>query len=209
MANKIALGVLVSGSGTNLQAIIDNSIAGKIDAVIKIVISDNKNALALDRAKQSDIPTAVFQKKNYKSKREFENAIIAELKEQCIDLVCLAGFMKILSPVFLNEFSGRIMNIHPALLPSFPGLHAQKQAFDHGVKITGCTVHFVDDGTDTGPIILQAAVPVRQTDTVEVLSNRILSEEHRIYSEAIQLFAEGRLEIDGRRVIVKENISNP
>jgi phosphoribosylglycinamide formyltransferase-1 len=203
MTKNISLGVLVSGSGTNLQAIIDNSISGKIAAEIQVVISDNKSALALDRAKKAGIQTVVHPKSDYKTKAEFEAAIANTLKGYNVDLVCLAGFMRILSPKFVSEFRGKIINIHPALLPSFPGLHGQKQAHDYGVKVSGCTVHFVDEGTDTGPIILQTAVPVRETDTEESLANRILTEEHKIYSEAIGLFAEGRLEIQGRRVVVR------
>lgn len=203
MAKKISLGVLASGSGTNLQSIIDNCKAGKIDAEVRVVISDKSGAFALERGKKAGIPTALHRIKDYSSKEAFETAIVETLKSYDVDLVCLAGFMRIISPTLLKSFSGRIINIHPALLPSFPGLHAQKQAFDYGVKVSGCTVHFVDEGTDTGPIIIQTAVPVMEGDTEESLSARILKEEHRIYPEAIQLFAEGRLEIRGRNVVVK------
>lgn len=202
MAKRLSLGVLVSGGGTNLQAIIDNSLSGKIDAEVKVVISDKANAFALTRAKKAGIPTAVHLRKDYSSKAEFEAAIVKTLKAHHVELVCLAGFMRILSPVLLGSFPGRIINIHPALLPSFPGLHAQKQALDYGVKVSGCTVHFVDEGTDTGPIIIQTAVPVLHGDTEESLAARILAQEHRIYSEAIQLFAKGRLEIKGRSVVI-------
>lgn len=204
MAQKISIGVLVSGNGSNLQAIIDNSLAGKIDAEVKVVVSDNDSAPALARAKKAGIPSVAISRKDYESKTAFENTIVDTLKDHNVDLVCLAGFMRILSPVILNSFRGKIINIHPALLPSFPGLHAQKQALDYGVKVSGCTVHFVDEGTDTGPIIIQALVPVIEDDTEETLSARILKEEHRIYSEAIQLFAKGRLEIRGRSVVVRK-----
>jgi len=203
MTKKISLGILVSGSGTNLQAIIDNSLSGKIDAEVKIVIIDQKDAFALLRAKKADISYKVFSKKSFESKKAFEQAIIECLNEHNVDLVCLAGFMKILSPDFLRAFPGKIINIHPALLPSFPGLHGQKQALDYGVKVSGCTVHFVDEGTDTGPIILQKTVKVEENDTEETLSKRILEQEHKAYSEGIQLFAQGRLEIVGRTVVIK------
>lgn len=203
MPRKLPVGVLVSGNGSNLQAIIDNSQSGRIDAEVKVVISDQKEAFAVVRAEQAGIPAIICERKDYASKRDFENAIIATLKGKGVELVCLAGFMRLLSPHFVKQFPGRIMNIHPALLPSFPGLHAQKQALDHGVKISGATVHFVDEGMDTGPIIIQTAVPVLEGDTEKTLTARILKEEHRIYSEAIQLYAEGRLEIRGKSVIIR------
>lgn len=202
MARNISLGVLVSGNGTNLQAIIDNSLAGEINAKVGVLVSDNENAFALTRASKANIPTAIIARKNYPSKAAFENAILEVMKKYAVDLVCLAGFMRILSPAFLKHFTGRVMNIHPALLPSFPGLHAQRQALEYGSKISGCTVHFVDEGTDTGPIILQTAVPVAEEDTEDSLAARILAEEHKAYSRAIQLFAEGRLEIRGRCVVI-------
>ena len=204
MAEKISLGILISGSGTNLQAIIDNCAAGRIDAKIKVVISNKSDAYGLIRAEKAGIETEIHKRKNYGSKKDFEEAIAKALKKRNVDLVCLAGFMRILSPDFLRNFPGKTINIHPALLPSFPGLHAQKQAFDYGVKMSGCTVHFVDEGTDTGPIILQTAVPVKKDDTEETLAKRILIEEHKIYSHAIQLFAEQRLEIRGRRVVIMD-----
>lgn len=203
MAGKLSLGVLASGNGSNLQAIIDNCRAGRIDAEVRVVVSDNKGAFALKRAEEAGIPSVVCLRKDHPSRDGFEGAIIETLRFYGIDLVCLAGYMRIISPRFLKAFPRRIINIHPALLPSFPGLHAQKQALDHGVKISGCTVHLVDEGTDTGPIIIQAAVPVEEGDTEETLAARILKEEHRIYSEAIQLFAEGRLDIRGRSVVIR------
>jgi len=200
MRKKLKLGVLASGSGTNLAAILESSANNKIDAEVKIVISDVPAAKALDRAKSFKIPTAVHERKSYPTKEAYETAIVADLKKHDVELVCLAGYMRIVGKEFLGAFPDRIINIHPALLPSFPGLEAQKQAFEYGVKISGCTVHFVDEKTDHGPIILQASVPVLDDDTVDSLRERILKQEHRIYSEAIQLYAEGLLKIDGRRV---------
>ena len=202
MTKKISLGVLVSGGGTNLQSIIDNCQSKKIDAEIKVVVSDTADAYALTRAEKAGIPTAIHRRNDYSSKKDFEGAMIESLQSHGAQLICLAGFMRIISPDFLRTFPNRVINIHPALLPSFPGLHGQKQAFDYGVKVSGCTVHFVDEGTDTGPIIIQTAVPVKEGDTEETLAARILEQEHRIYSEAIQHYAEGRLEIKGRRVVI-------
>lgn len=201
--NKLKIGVLVSGRGTNLQSIINNIENRNIPAEIAIIISNIPNAYALERAKNHKINTKVIDYKAFKSREEFEKSIIEILKTQGVELVCLAGFMRILSPFFINTFKHRIMNIHPALLPSFPGTHAQKQAFDYGVKISGCTVHFVDEGTDTGPIIIQEAVPVLDSDTEESLSARILEKEHTLYPQAIKLFAEGKIEVRGRKVIIK------
>ncbi|MGB9681487.1 MAG: phosphoribosylglycinamide formyltransferase [bacterium] len=199
MKDKLKIGVLVSGRGTNLQAIIDGIDSGKIDGEIRIVISDNPNALALERAKRANIPT-VYVKPGKKS--EFEREITRILEENCVELIVLAGFMRILSVNFVNHFPMKIINIHPSLLPSFPGLQAQKQALDYGVKITGCTVHFVNEIVDGGPIILQEAVPVYDDDTVDTLSERILEKEHNILVEAIRLFQQGRLRIEGRRVFI-------
>lgn len=203
MREKLKLGILASGRGSNLQAIIDASLRGQIDAMVKIVVSDNASAYALERAKRHSIDTAFVNPKLYSSREEFDKAVIQILKKYDVDLICLAGFMRILSPHFINEYRNRIMNIHPALLPSFPGLHAQQKALNHGVKVSGCTVHFVDESIDMGPIIIQAAIPVFDDDTEETLSERILRYEHEIYPRAIQLFAEGRLEIRGRRVFCK------
>jgi len=199
---KIKLGVLVSGSGTNLQAIIDASESGKIDASVSIVISDNPKAYALERAKKHGIETALIERSSFKSMPSFEEKIVEAISRHDVDLVCLAGFMRIIGKTLLCAYSDRIINIHPALLPSFPGLEGQKQAFDYGVKISGCTVHFVDDKVDHGPIIMQAAVAVSEDDTEETLRGRILKEEHRIFPEAIQLFAEGKLRTDKRRVYI-------
>jgi phosphoribosylglycinamide formyltransferase-1 len=200
---KIPLGVLVSGGGTNLQAIIDSCEAGKIAAEVRVVISDVPSARALERAKKGRIPALALERKDFDSKASFESEIIKVLRDHGVELVCLAGFMRILCDALLGAFPNRIINIHPALLPSFPGLEAQRQAFDYGVKVSGATVHFVDDQTDHGPIICQTAVEVREDDTAETLQARILEQEHIIYPRAIQLIAEGRVSIEGRRVHIK------
>lgn len=199
----VNLGVLVSGSGSNLQSIIDSVEAGTLDAAVKVVISDNAGAYALERAAKHNIPTVVLHKKDYRSREAFDAAVVAELRGRGVELVVLAGFMRIISPVLLEAFPMRIMNIHPSLLPAFPGLGVQKKALEHGVKFSGCTVHFVDGGLDSGPIIIQAVVPVLDADTPETLSKRILAEEHRIYPHAIRLYSEGRLKVLGRRVFVE------
>lgn len=199
----INLGILVSGSGTNLQAIIDQIECKKLDARIKIVISSNPNAYAIERAKRHQIPTFIIENNHFTTREDYDNHLLEILKSHSVDLVILAGFMRLLSPAFIKAFPMKIMNIHPALLPAFPGVCVQKKAIDYGVKFSGCTVHFVDEGLDTGPIIIQAVVPVYNDDTEETLSKRILKEEHKIYPQAIQLFAEERLEIKGRRVIIK------
>ena len=192
---KQKLGVLVSGNGTNLQAIIDACAANKISAEVAVVISNNPKAFALERAKKHHIPVLIAEGPG------LEAEILKGLKEYHVDLVCLAGFMKILSPGFIKEWPQKIINIHPALLPAFPGLHAQKQALDAGAKVTGATVHFVDEGCDTGPIILQKNVLVLEEDTLETLTQKILEAEHQIYPEAIQKIANGELKLAGRRVI--------
>ncbi|MDI6704477.1 MAG: phosphoribosylglycinamide formyltransferase [bacterium] len=199
--NRLRIAVLASGRGSNLQAIIDAIESGELNAEIVIVISDKKNAYALKRAKRHGINRLFISPKD-KKREEYDKEIVNQLHKYNVELVCLAGFMRILSPYFVKEFKNRIMNIHPTLLPSFPGLHGQKQALDYGVKISGCTVHFVDEGCDTGPIILQKAVEVLDTDTEESLSSRILECEHKLYPQAISLFASGRLKILGRKVII-------
>jgi len=200
----IRIAVLVSGRGSNLQALIDAIESGilKGKAQISIVVSNIPGVTALDRAKKHGIKTAVVDGKEYRDKSAYEQQIIKVLEGEKVDLICLAGYMRLLSPEFIKHFKGRIMNIHPALLPAFPGLHVQKAALDHGVKFSGCTVHFVDEGCDTGPIIIQAVVPVLDDDTEESLSARILEQEHKIYPEAIRLYSEGKLKIEGRRVMV-------
>ena len=198
------IGVLVSGRGSNLQAIIDNVESGYINAEIAIVISDNPDAYALERAKRHGIPFEVVNYKDFPSREDAEKKIGDILEERNVDLIVLAGFMRVLGPNFIKRFRWRIINIHPALLPSFPGTHGQLQALNYGVRISGCTVHFVDEGVDTGPIIIQAAVPVYQDDTEDSLSERILRYEHKILPKAVKLFLEGRLEIKGRKVFVKD-----
>lgn len=200
--SKLAIGVLASGRGSNLASIIAAIETGKINGEIQIVLSDQPRAQALVRAREAGIGARAIPRSDYRTKAEFESALAQALAG--VDLVVLAGFMRLLSPQFVEQFPGKIMNIHPALLPSFPGLDAQKQAVEYGVRFSGCTVHFVDGGMDTGPIILQAAVPVLPEDTPSVLAERILIEEHRLYPEAISLYAQGRLSILGRRVIISE-----
>ncbi|MHC2994989.1 MAG: phosphoribosylglycinamide formyltransferase [Candidatus Atribacteria bacterium] len=200
----INIGVLASGRGTNLQAIIEAIEEGRIEGKIRIVISDNPNAYALKRAEQNNIETRYINFTKFKNREDYDRKVIECLKEKEIELVVLAGYMRILSPYFIRTYKNKIMNIHPALLPSFPGLHAQKQAIEHGVKVSGCTVHFVDEGADSGPIILQKAVEVKDNDTEESLAERILKEEHQIYPRAIQLFAQGRLVVKGRKVFIEE-----
>ena len=200
MADLLKLGVLISGNGSNLQSIVDHIEEGSLKAIIKIVISNNPEAYGITRAKKHGIPVVVLKNGDFKNKEAFDLELIRILKNNHVDLVILAGFMRIITPALLNAFPQKIMNIHPALLPSFPGIHGQKQALDYGVKLSGCTVHFVDEGVDTGPIIIQSAVQVFDNDTEETLATRILKEEHRIYPQAIQLFAEGKIEIKGRKV---------
>jgi len=205
---KLRVGVLASGRGSNLQAIIEAIEAGKLAARIAVVISNNKDAQALERARRHGVADVFLDPAPYKDRPDgreaYDRAVLAVLKEHDIELVVLAGYMKIVTRVLIDAYSNRIMNIHPSLLPSFPGLKAQQQALDWGVKVSGCTVHFVTEGVDTGPIIRQAAVPIQENDTAETLEARILLEEHRIYPEAIQLFADGRLSIEGRRVRIRE-----
>ncbi|MGH9433938.1 MAG: phosphoribosylglycinamide formyltransferase [Terriglobia bacterium] len=193
------LGVLLSGRGSNFEAIANNVQAGKVPARIAIVISNREDAPGLARAREMGLK-AVSIPSQGKDREAFDRELAAALKASQVDLVCLAGFMRVLGPTMVRAFPNRILNIHPALLPAFPGADAQKQALDYGVKFTGCTVHIVDAGVDTGPIVCQAVVPVLDGDTVELLSTRILGEEHRIYSDAICLVLEERVVIDGRRV---------
>lgn len=194
------LGVLASGRGSNLQAIIDEIEAGKLKAALQLLIVDNPEAYAIERAKKHSIDHLYINPKDFASKDDFFSAIAEALKERDIELVVLAGFMRIVRKPLIDAFPNRIINIHPALLPAFPGLHSQKQALDYGVRFSGCTVHFVDTGMDTGPVIIQAVAPVLQSDTEETLSGRILELEHRILPEAIRLYSEGRLRIEGRVV---------
>jgi len=201
---KLRLGVLASGRGSNLQAITDAAAAGKIVAEVAVVISDQGDAYALERARQRGIPAEFIDPKSFGSKEKYEEVIVEILKRHGVELVCLAGYMRVVGAVMLNAFPDQILNIHPALLPAFQGLHGQEQAWRYGVKFSGCTVHFVDEGVDTGPIIIQAVVPVLDDDTADTLAARILEQEHVIYPEAIKRFAEGRLKIVGRKVFTKE-----
>lgn len=196
------VGILVSGRGSNMVALVEAMRGGTIAASPAIVVSNVPDAPALARAAAWGIDTAVVDHRECRPRRVHEERVAAVLEEHRVDLVCLAGYMRLLSPWLVGRFRGRILNVHPALLPAFPGLDAQAQALDHGVKVSGCTVHFVDEECDHGPIVLQAPVAVREDDTPDSLSARILEEEHRIYPEAVRLFFEGRLRIEGRRVRV-------
>ncbi len=202
MARQVPIGVLISGSGTNLQAIIDAIEAKRLDAKIEVVLSNKADAYGLVRAQNHGIATEVLDHKQFPSREAYDQTVVDQLRARGVELVVLAGFMRLLSPVFVKAYSNCIMNIHPALLPSFPGLHVQKKAVEHGVRFSGCTVHFVNEECDEGPIIIQAVVPVFPDDTDETLAARILKQEHRIYPRAIQLYAEGRLRVEGRRVLV-------
>ncbi len=205
----VKLGVLISGSGTNLQAIIDAILHGDLKAEIRLVISNRADAQGLERARRHGIETIVIDHRKSASREDFDRAILAALVDRSVELVALAGFMRLLSPVMLEAFPGRIMNIHNSLLPSFPGIHGPKDAIEYGVKIAGCTVFFVTAGVDVGPVIVQAAVPVLPGDDEQRLAARILLQEHRIFPHAIALFQQGRLEIQGRRVIIKGDSPKP
>jgi phosphoribosylglycinamide formyltransferase-1 len=200
----VNVGVLASGSGTNLQALIAAAARGELGPARLAAVGVNVAGCgALERAAQAGIPTFVLDHRTFASREGFDAALLETLRQHGVELVVLAGFMRLLTPAFLAAFPHRIVNIHPALLPMFPGVHAQKQAFDHGVKVSGCTVHFVDAGTDTGPIIAQAAVPVLDTDDEEALRTRILAEEHRLLPGVVRAVAEGRVTVEGRRVRVQ------
>ena len=201
---KRKIGVLVSGRGSNLQAIIDKIAAENLPIEVAVVISDKADAFALERATKNSIPNQPVVRKNYSSKEEFENAIDKILREHEVELVVLAGFMRILTGNFIAKWRHKVINIHPALLPSFMGLDAQGQALDYGVKVAGCTAHFVDEGMDTGPIILQKVVPVMDDDTHDSLANRILVQEHLALPEAVKLWCEDKLEVKGRKVYIKK-----
>ncbi len=204
----LKIGVLASGRGSNLQAILDALAAGLIDAKVTVVISDNPTAYALERARAVGIPAFVCSPKSYPGKAEYEQAVVEQLQAHQVELVAMAGYMRLVGPTILDNFPNRIMNIHPALLPSFTGLHAQVQAWQYGVKFAGCTVHLVDSGMDTGPIILQAVVPVLDEDTAETLTARILEQEHRIFPEAIRLYSQGCLGLVGRKVSIRQEQSS-
>ncbi len=199
MTKRIA--VLLSGRGSNFEALADSVSAGRIpDAEIALVLSNREGAPGIDRARARGLATRVIPSKGLE-REAYDRLVVAALREAKVDLICLAGYMRLLSPFFVAAFPQRILNIHPSLLPSFPGLESQKQALDHGVKFAGCTVHFVDENLDAGPIVMQAVVPVEDDDTEETLSARILKEEHRIYSEALKIILEGNYKIEGRRVL--------
>ena len=200
MTKKLRIGVLVSGSGTNLQAIIDACQKGALTAEVTVVITNRADAGAIFRCEKAHIPWQFIDHGLYQDRQDFDNKLIGILREARVELVVLAGFMRVLSESFIDSFPRAIMNIHPALLPAFPGLHAARQAVDYGARFSGCTVHFVDKGVDNGPIILQAVVPVLESDCKETLQARIQEQEHKIYPEAVQLFAEKRLKVEGRKV---------
>lgn len=202
MARQVSIAVLISGRGTNLQSIINAVEEKRLDAKIEIVLSNKADAFGLERAKKHGVSTVVLDHKSYSSREAYDQAVVELLQKRGVELVVLAGFMRLLSPAFIKAYSNRIMNIHPALLPSFPGLQVQKKAVEHGVRFAGCTVHFVNEECDEGPIIIQAVVPVFADDTEETLGARILKQEHRIYPQAIQLYAENRLRVVGRKVLV-------
>jgi phosphoribosylglycinamide formyltransferase-1 len=203
MARQVPIGVLISGGGTNLQSIVDAVEARKLDAKIQLVLSNKADAFGLERARKHGIATEVLDHQAFAGREAYDQAVVDLLRARGVELVVLAGFMRLLSPVFVKAYSNRIMNIHPALLPAFPGLHVQRKAVEHGVRFAGCTVHFVNEECDEGPIIIQAVVPVFPGDTEDTLAARILQQEHRIYPRAIQLYAEGRLTVVGRKVLVE------
>jgi len=206
----IRLGVLASGGGTNLQAILDACGQRRIAAEVAVVVSNIPGAGALERARKAGVATEVLPSKGVADREAYDLRLVEALRAHRVDLVCLAGYMRIVTPAFLRAFGPtpesrgcpRVVNVHPGILPSFPGLHAQRQAVEYGARFAGCTVHFVDEGTDTGPVIVQAVVPVEPDDTEETLARRILAQEHRLYPQAIHWFAEGRLSVQGRRVTV-------
>jgi phosphoribosylglycinamide formyltransferase 1 len=198
---KSRIGVLLSGRGSNFVALADSVAATRIpNAEVALVLSNREGAAGIDRAKERGLPTRVISSKGLE-REAYDRQVVAALQESKVDLICLAGYMRLLSPYFVAAFPNRILNIHPSLLPSFPGLESQRQALEYGVKFAGCTVHFVDENLDAGPIVLQAVVPVKDEDTDATLSERILKEEHRIYSEAVKIILEGNFKIAGRRVL--------
>ncbi|MGK2944036.1 MAG: phosphoribosylglycinamide formyltransferase [Desulfuromonadales bacterium] len=203
MPELLRIGVLASGGGTNLQAIIDRCQDGSLAAEIVIVITNNPGVGALERAAKAGIQTLCINHRDFSRREEFDEALVKVLLDAEVELVALAGFMRIISQTFIDAFPGRVINVHPALLPAFPGLHVQQQAIDYGARFSGCTVHFVDGGIDTGPIIIQAVVPILPDDTADTLAARILEQEHKVYPRAIQLIAESRVRVDGRQVTIE------
>lgn len=200
--DKLSLGILASGRGSNFAAIARACRQGEIDAEVKVLLSDNPGARALELARETGTPAFLIDPAAFPNREAYDAALVDRLQQYGVDLVALAGYMRLVTPVLLAAFPRRVINIHPSLLPAFPGLEAQRQAFEYGVKVTGCTVHFVDEGVDTGPIIAQVPVPVRPADTAETLADHILVEEHKLYPRVIQLIAEGRVRMEGRRVII-------
>lgn len=198
---KVPLGILISGRGSNMVALVEAARDGRLSADIRIVVSNRPDAPGLQKAQELGVPTLALDHRAFPSREAFDQALADELEARGVVFVALAGFMRVLTPVFLRRFPNRVLNIHPALLPSFPGVHAQRQALEYGVKITGCTVHFVDEGVDTGPIVAQVAVPVLDDDTEETLSARILEQEHRVYPMALEAVITGQVRIEGRRVL--------
>ncbi|MBF0189587.1 MAG: phosphoribosylglycinamide formyltransferase [Magnetococcales bacterium] len=205
----LAVGVLISGSGSNLQALIDRMAEGSVPARIALVISNQAEAYGLERARLAGIPTRVIHHRAFPDRQHFEQAMIAALNAAGVELVCLAGFMRVLTPCFIRAFQGRLLNIHPALLPAFPGLHVQQRAIDSGARFSGATVHFVTEEVDAGPIVAQAAVPILDHDTAQTLAARILTQEHRLYPMAVSLFAQKRLQISGQRVHILNGREEP
>jgi phosphoribosylglycinamide formyltransferase 1 len=209
MARPLRLGVLASGSGSNLEAILDACAARRIPAEVAAVICNVRGARALERAQQAQVPAVLLPHQEHARREDYDARLVAELRSHGAELVCLAGFMRMVTPVLLSAFPHRVLNIHPSLLPAFPGMHAVRQALRSGVRVSGCTVHIVDEGTDSGPILIQAAVPVLDGDTEESLAARILVQEHRIYPRAIQLVAEGRVELQDRRARISDGQADP
>jgi phosphoribosylglycinamide formyltransferase-1 len=205
----LGVGVLASGRGSNLQAILEEIAAGRLDAAVRVVVSDVADAYALERARAAGVPAVFVDPRASGGKAAYEGRVVESLRGHGVELVVLAGYMRVCGAVLLESFPGRIVNIHPSLLPSFPGLHVQRAAIEHGAKFSGCTVHYVDAGVDTGPIIIQAVVPVLDGDTEETLAARILRQEHRIFPHALRLIAAGRLRLDGRRVLVDGRAAGP
>ncbi len=202
MSDVLKIGVLASGRGSNFQSIIDNIESGHIKALISVLVTDNPGAYVLERCRKHTIESLIMKPADYPDRNSYYAAIADELMKREVGLVVLAGFMRVVGKALIDTFPNKIMNIHPALLPSFPGLHGQKQAVDYGVKLAGCTVHFVDEGVDTGPIIIQAAVPAYHDDTEDSLSDRVLRKEHLIFPYAIRLFSENNIKVEGRKVII-------
>jgi phosphoribosylglycinamide formyltransferase-1 len=202
-SEPLVIGVLASGRGSNLQSIIDAIDQGRLAARIGVILSNKKEAQALERAAQHQIPSLFIDPSLYPDRSQYDDAVVQSLQRHRVELVVLAGYMRLLTPLFIHAYPDRIINIHPSLLPAFPGMYAQRQALSHGVKISGCTIHFVDEKVDHGPVIAQAAVPILEGDDEQTLSERILLEEHRLLPKVLQLYADGKLKIDGRKVIIE------